>query len=217
MSLSTAGEMMDQPVDLALQFGEGPVIVDHDIRPCDSGMAVDLSRDSCSRVVLVETTLFDQSPHRSVRIEVDDDKQVEIISPGLDEERDVQDDRLIGVGQLGEPSIHLGSHGGMDDLVQACELNRIRKDTIGKGLSIQLTAGQQNVAAERVDDRAQDRLAGPLQLPGDRIGVDDHEACVDQHPRHGRLAAADAAGQADEIHDGQRYPLADPVIILGRR
>lgn len=217
MSLSTAGEMMDQPLDLTRQFGEGPVVVDHDIRTCESRTTVDLSRDPRTGIVLGEASLFDKSSHGSIRVEVDDDEQVEVVSSGLDQERNVQDDGLIGRCQLGQPSVHLGSHCGMDDLVEARQLNRIREDAIGKGLSIQLTAGQQNLSAELVDDRPQNRLAGALQLSGDRVGVHDHEARIDQQPRYGRLTAADTPGEPDQIHGGQRYPLGDPVITVGVR
>ena len=57
--------------------------------------------------------------------------------------------------------------------------------------------GSEDVRAVRAHDRFVSRLAGTIEPRHDRVGVDDDAAEAGEHARDRRLAAGDAAGEAD--------------------
>ena len=68
---------------------------------------------------------------------------------------------------------------------------------------VQRAVGQQDVVAERVDQRGQPFGARFDDFPGDHVTVDDDAAAFAERGRHRRLAGADSAGQTDAQHAGQ--------------
>ena len=62
-------------------------------------------------------------------------------------------------------------------------------------------SGGQQVLAELLDDLGQPRRAVRDDLAGQRVGVDDHGAELDQELRHRALARGDSTGQSDSHAD----------------
>ena len=71
-------------------------------------------------------------------------------------------------------------------------------------LAVDGPVGCEDARPEAVDQRLVGGAAGCHHVAGHLVGVDEHRAPFDQQVGHGRLARADAAGQAD----GQHQPAA---------
>ena len=68
-----------------------------------------------------------------------------------------------------------------------------------------LAGWRQHAGAELLDDGGQARLAERHDLARDDVRVDQRGAELDEHRAHERLAAGDAAGQADDETRTQPY------------
>ena len=73
-----------------------------------------------------------------------------------------------------------------------------------QGLAVDGPVGGEDPGPEAVDQRLVGGAAGRHHVAGHLVGVDEHGAPLDQQVGDGRLARADAAGQAD----GQHQPAA---------
>lgn len=198
--------MSDQVAHLPLEFEAGTIVVDHDVGTLESGGPVGLTVDAGARIVFGEATLFDEPLDRAVRVDVDDDEQVEIVAPRFDQKRDVQNHRFIGGPDRIEPSLDLGADRRVHDRVEPGEQAGIRKYPVGKSLPVQVAGRQENLVTELGDNRDQHGLSRLLELVGDRIGIDDDDPVVGEDARHRCLAATDTAGESDEAHRYSEYP-----------
>lgn len=209
--------MVDQLVHLSPEVAAGPAVVDHDVGMSEAGGPVDLTADPGSCVVLGVSPLLHQPADREFRIDVDHDEQVEVVAPRLDEQGDVQDHRPGRLLEGGEPSLHLGADRRMHDGIEAGELVDVGEDPVGEPLPVEFTGLRDDVVAERRHDLVQGGLPRLLEFAGDRIGVDDREPAVVEHPRDRGLPASDTAGESDEVHAGTGYrvPVRRPVAPGG--
>ena len=79
----------------------------------------------------------------------------------------------------------------------------------GQGLAVDGPVGGDDAGPEAVDQRLVGRTAGRHDVAGHLVGVDEHGAPADQQVGHGRLARADATGEADGQHQlGGAVPAA---------
>ena len=130
--------------------------------------------------------------------DVDDDRRLQPFAGTLGEQRDVEDDDVVGRRQLLDAPVHLGAHRGVDDLVQIGQrLGVAERFGCDRG-TVQLAVRPDDLGAETFGQRDQDRRAGPLHVADDLIGIDDHRPTGGEHRGHGRLPRTDAAGQTDE-------------------
>ena len=84
---------------------------------------------------------------------------------------------------------------------------------VGHRRPVEGAVGGDDPGPEALHHRGEHLGAGLLQLPGDRVGVDDHRALGGQQRRHRRLARADATREADEEHRAD--PTAGPRRWVG--
>ena len=101
-------------------------------------------------------------------------------------------------------SSRLRAHQGMHDAVQRGALLVVDERLGRQGRPVQRAVGQQDVLAERVDQRRQPLGAGFDDFPGDHVAVDDDAAALIECGGHRRLAGADTAGQTDAQHPVKR-------------
>ena len=71
---------------------------------------------------------------------------------------------------------------------------------VGHRRPVEGAVGGDDPGPEALHHRREHLGAGLLELPGDRVGVDDHRALGGQERRHRGLAGADPAREADEEH-----------------
>ena len=81
------------------------------------------------------------------------------------------------------------------------------KATAASALRSMVPSGARMPGSEAVDQRLVGGAAGRHHVAGHLVGVDEHGAPFDEQVGDGRLARADAAGQAD----GQHQPAAVPA------
>ena len=86
----------------------------------------------------------------------------------------------------------------MEQGFQGTSLARISKDALTHALPVQAPVRCLHVGAEAGDDGGHGGTAGRCQLMGDAIAVDDRGAEPGKLVGGRALAAADAAGQADD-------------------
>ena len=97
------------------------------------------------------------------------------------------------------------AHQRMHDAVELGALLVVDERHGGQRGPVQRAVGQQDVLAERLDQRGQPLGAGFDDLAGDDVAVDDDAAALVERGGHRRLAGADTAGQTDAQH-GQLPP-----------
>ncbi len=88
---------------------------------------------------------------------------------------------------------------GVDEVLEACELDRIGKHDGTEGFAVEGAVGKEDARAESRHDGVVDRLAGLLQVAGDGVGVDGVDPRVGEGLDDGAFAAGDIAGQADDV------------------
>ena len=163
------------------------------------------SRDACTAtralcVRLDHPSLLDQALDRDVGRHVDHDDRGEPSPAGLDEEGYVEHDDVIGVLLRGEPASGLDADRGMHDRVELFERRRVVEHDRRERGPVEAAVAVADSGAEPLDDRVEHRLAGLLELSGDRVGVDHHGPAGGQERGDGRLSGADAAREAHEDH-----------------
>ncbi len=190
--------------DLRLQRVPPVGVVHDDVRFCQTLLARCLHCDTGACVSLGHPSLLDQAVDRDVGRHVDHDDRGEPSPAGLDEQGDVEHDHVIGVLLRGEPPSGLDADRWMHDRVQLFERRGVVEHDRREHRPVQPAVAVENPGAEPLDDRVQHRLAGLLELPGDRVGVDDDGPPGGQERGDGRLPGADAAREAHEDHAPDR-------------
>ena len=130
---------------------------------------------------------------------------------GLDEEGYVEHDDVIGVPLRGEPASGLDADRGMHDRVELLERRRVVEHDRRERGPVEAAVAVEDAGAEPLDDRVEHRLAGLLELSGDRVGVDHHGPPGGQQRGDGRLSGADAAREAHEDHGRDGTAAVGPV------
>ena len=90
----------------------------------------------------------------------------------------------------------------MRDPLEVMASLRVGEDDRTELLPIEASVGQQDVAAETLDDPFERRLARDNGLAGERVSVDHGGATRREHRANGALPRCDAPGEADESHRG---------------
>jgi hypothetical protein len=175
-------------------------VLDDEIGAGEPLGATGLARDAQARVVLGEPTLRDQTRDGYLGVDVDHDDAPEVLVAALDEERDVEQQRGVGVVVQRAAPRHLVDDCGMHDGVERGELVRIGEHDARDLGPVERPVGQQDVGVEGLRHAREHRRAGALHLAHDGIGVDEHRAPSDQLLRHGRFSGADAARQPKFDH-----------------
>ena len=88
----------------------------------------------------------------------------------------------------------------MNDRVQVGQRLLVAEDPLGESSAIEMSAVEQDLAAESFDHQPQNVLPRLLQLPHDDVGIDHHGAVRGQLRRHHRLPRTDPARETDEDH-----------------
>jgi hypothetical protein len=136
-----------------------------------------------------------------------------LVEPGLDDQRRVEHDHVVGpamaLDDFGQHAEHLGVHDGF----QGAALALLGEDRRGDGASIELPGRREDLVAEQVADLLVCARAGVEGSASQLVGIDHHGAAVGQHPGHGRLPGAQAAGQPDQEH-GRFGGLAPALATL---
>ena len=120
---------------------------------------------------------------------------------GFDEQRDVEDDDVVGVLLGRDPPSRLGADRWVHDLVECLQRLGVVEDDRRRAPGRSRRPSPSRIAgAEPLDDRREDGLTRLLQLSGDRVGVDHHRPVAREQARDRRLPGSDAPGEADQDH-----------------
>lgn len=191
-----------QVVHLSLEMVEVAAVVDHEICSGKPLGAIGLSGNPCSGVRLVEPPVTHQPLHREIGFDIDHHESMEISSTRLDQQGNVEYHRVVGVAMLVQtlcdPSGNCRVHNG----IQSGELVGLGKDPAREAGTVETAVCEKDLASECVHDARQGRLAGHLQLSGNRVGVYDGVTQAGEAGTDARFAAPDSAREADDSHDG---------------
>jgi hypothetical protein len=88
----------------------------------------------------------------------------------------------------------------VDDGVEGLQCVVVGEDHVGQRLAIQGAVRGHDRGPEPLDDGGEDGRARRLHVPHDGVGVDHQRPSGREEGGHRRLAAADAAGEADQDH-----------------
>ena len=180
-------------------------VVDHQVRPRSLGLeAQRLRGDAGPRVGLARTVPRHQPLQLRLRVHRhNDDHRAEAVQPRLEEERRIHDDHRGAQGELvdqrpeqpeGDPRLQ--------DLVELLSEGSVVEDDLAEPLAVDGTAAEDGRPKD-CHHLAEGEGSGHKGLPCDDVEVDDGNAMLGtQQPRDRRLAAGDAAGEADYLHAG---------------
>ncbi len=98
----------------------------------------------------------------------------------------------------GQSLLDARAHARVDDGFEIAQGGLVLEDDRTEGSPVEHPRGVEDAIAEAVADRAQRGLPGSGHLTREGIGVDDGATELTQHAGHGRLAAADGTGEADD-------------------
>lgn len=132
---------------------------------------------------------------------IDDEHPVHALPPvpRLSQQGNVEDDAAAWVSVPG--SAGLGQRLALDhrvqDGLQSTALGHVAEDARAHPVAVEGSVGAEDVNAESPRQRGQRGSAWSGQRSRDGVGVDERSTLLHQHPRHGALAAADTARQAD--------------------
>lgn len=187
------------------EFGNRPVIGNHDVGSCESIGTAHLVVDPCPGIVFGEASVSNQSTNGGFWVGVDDDQEFEIVSSGLDEQRNIQNDYSTGVALDLDAAIDLVADHRVHDGVQQGELCGIGEHTGGESRTVEGAIRSQNLLAKGRNDRCERRLTGGLHLSRDHVGVDDLVPVATKQFRDGALPTADSTGEPNQMHGAPRY------------
>ena len=191
-----------QTAHLLVESVEAATVVDHEICPGKSLVAAYLSGDPCSGVRLVESSVTHQPLYGNFGVDVDDHERMQIPSARLDQQGNIEYHRVVGVAQLVQSLCDARRNCRVHDGIQSGELVWLGKDPACKAGPVETAVCEQDVASERVDDCRQGRLAGHLQLAGDRVCIDHDVTQPGEVGTHTGFPAPDSACESDDSHTG---------------
>ena len=167
----------------------------------------------------------DEPLDRDVCRHVHHDDRGEPATTGFHEQRDIEDDDVVGVLLGRDPLGRLGAHRRVHDLVERLQrLWVVEHDRRERG-PVEAAVAVEDACAEPLDDRHEHGLTWLLQLSCDRVGVDHHRAMACEQARDRRLPRSDAPGEADQDHPacattsplrGDRPWTGSPVLSSSR-
>ena len=189
-----------QVVDLIVEGIRLAAVVDDPVRLREPFLARRLPADAGPGVGLVHSPEPHEAIDGGLDRHVDDDRRREAVAGVLRQERDVQDDDVVGAELRLDPTVHLAADRRMHDPVEVTERLGITEDDRGDGGTVQTAVRRDDVAAEAFGHRRQHRRARLLDLASDRVGIDDDGAPLGEHRRDGRFPGADPARQPHEDH-----------------
>ncbi len=137
---------------------------------------------------------------------VDDDRGRQPLARVLAEQREVEDDDAIGARVRVDLRLDLGLHRGMHDAVEVVERLLVAEHDRGHGRTVERAVLVDDVGAEAVGHRIEQRRSRRLQIAGDLVGVDDRRAPLGEHRRHRRLSRSDSSGQSHDDHENEYCP-----------
>ena len=177
-----------------------PRVVDHDVR-----FASRSSRDACTatRARASGSDMPRCSTRRSTATSgrhVDHDDRGEPATSGLDQQRDVEHDDVVGVVLGRDPASRLGADRGMDDRVECLQRLRVVEDDRGEPRTVEAAVAVEDRRAEPLDDGREHRLPGSCSSRVIASASITTAPWAASRRRDGRLAGADASGEADQDH-----------------
>jgi hypothetical protein len=179
-------------------------VVDDPIGRRQPLLARHLPPDPGLRIGLAEPPELHQPLDRHIHRNVDHDDPPGLVPTPLHQERDVQDDHMIGVAQRRRAPQDLPADGWMHDGVEVLQGVGVVEHDRGQRAPIQGTVGGHDTVAEALDQGGEDGGARLLDLPDDDVGVDDDRALGRQQLRDRRLARTDATCESDDDHRARR-------------
>lgn len=143
----------------------------------------------------------DQSRHLSLDGNIDDDSSLQTFTGVLGEERNVEDDHVVGLSLFENSCVHESTHGRMHDGVQLLQCIGIAEHDAGHRGSIECAIGREDVRTECIGQLLEHGRTRLLNLASDRIGIDHDRTSLAEELRDGRLSRSDTTGESDENHD----------------
>lgn len=99
----------------------------------------------------------------------------------------------------------------MNDALEVRSGRRVFEDEPAERSAIEGAARVEDALAEPCSNGLEAGRPGRDGLAGENIGVDDPGPEVGEHARHGRLARADAAGEAEDLHRAEGSSSTPPL------
>ena len=128
-----------------------------------------------------------------------------------------------GLLQSADPPDDLRKHEG----IQSSLSFRRSKGAVCQQAAVQAAVGIQDICPEPLDQHRQQRRTGQKDLAGDLVSIHQRDTMGGKHRRHGRFAAAAAAGDSKRDHSRitrnaaarirRLYTAMDRPSFLGQR
>ena len=115
---------------------------------------------------------------------------------GLGQERHFEDDNRAVAGRLEDLEVALPDQ-GVDRLFQALAAGRVGEHRAPQCLLVDRAVRVQHLGAEQFGNRLCARLARPVEVGDQGVGIRDDATRFGEHAAHRRLAAGDSAGESD--------------------
>jgi hypothetical protein len=173
-------------------------VVDHVVRASESILTRELGRHDRAHLALVEAAAATDAPHLLVLGAVDDQHAVDQVrgAPALEEQGN--DQQAVGAAPRRDALADLGADRRVERGLESCAECVVREGAPAQRAAIQRAVGREDAGPERRRDGAMALAARRRELVRDLVGVGDFDAERAKRRGDRRLAAADAAGEADD-------------------
>ena len=177
-------------------------IVDDEVGPLATLVAIGLGGDPGFGVGLGEAPLVHQTGQSQFdgTVHDHDDGEIQEISMGGHEKRDIEDHDVVGPLLPGPSFSHDGADGGMGDGVQGPQGLGVVEDDGGQCGPVEKARRRQDVLTESLDQWSEGDAVRGDDLAGDAVGVDQDGAPGHQKIGDRRFARSHPPRQADGEH-----------------
>ena len=158
---------------LEIEVFKRSAVVDDEICLVQALFTTDLAGDAGVGVLDRESSVGDQSMDRNFGRRVDHHNSCQFYGIlAIDQQRDIEHNDLVILGQLLALTGHVFAHSRMDYLVYALQFIWIIEDDFSQGRSIQFTILTNHTRTEVVDDFVKHGRSRSLELFHGGIGID---------------------------------------------
>jgi len=202
--------------DPGIRISKACAAIDDIVGNCETFLATRLSRQDLARLCDGFSVARHQATNLRFFVTIDDENSIDKAPQRGPDQQWHDDDLVRAAGLVGLPA-RFRRDARVQNGLEIVSRPVIRKDRSTHRRTIEIAVLVDLVAPEASPNVVESGLPGQDQVPGDNIGVNDRSAQLGKHVRDRRLAAGDAAGQADfQGRRGSRLAHLQEFVEVGR-